>query len=137
MFINNVSLSSQSSKSPKHFQYTFVVLLQVLYEVGQIVKVNQITGVIVAWDEECKAPPEFFKTKPNEYQTDIPHYLVLMDSIEAGVVYDQYRYLAQNEIEPARSPKRVTSVTSVDYFENYQNGRYQLRPWLQEIYPRG
>ena len=97
---------------------------------------KKISGVIVGWDEQCTAPKEYIKSKPPEYPIDKPHYLILMDSIEANVVYDQYRYVAQNEIETSRRPKRITSVTSIDYFENYQNGRYQPRPWLQQIYPR-
>ena len=59
-----------------------------------------------------------------------------MDSIEANVVYEPYQYAAQNEVELSRNPKKITSVTSGDYFEKYQNGKYHPRPWLKQIYPR-
>ena len=97
---------------------------------------KSVTGVIVGWDEQCKAPQNILESKPEDYPIDQPHYLVLMDSIEANVVYEPYQYAAQNEVELSRNPKKITSVTSGDYFERYQNGKYHPRPWLKQIYPR-
>ena len=66
----------------------------------------------------------------------LPHYLILMDSIEADVTYDQLRYLAQNEIVPANRHHRILNLALGDYFESYHNGKYVMRPWLQNMYPR-
>ena len=54
---------------------------------------DKASGVIVGWDEEPAQDFEDFKSTQN-----LPHYLILMDSVEANVIYDQLRYLAQNEI---------------------------------------
>ena len=122
--------------------YFLFCLFQVLFRVGEVVKVKHkisgrsVTGVIVGWDEQCKAPKNILEHKPEDYPIDQPHYLVLMDSIEANVVYEPYQYAAQNEVELSRNPKKITSVTSGDYFEKYQNGKYHPRPWLKQIYPR-
>ena len=66
----------------------------------------------------------------------LPHYLILMDSVEADVTYDQLRYLAQSEIVPANSHGRILNLALGDYFERYHNGKYVMRPWLQNMYPR-
>ena len=66
----------------------------------------------------------------------LPHYLILMDSVEADVTYDQLRYLAQSEIVPANNHGRILNLALGDYFESYHNGKYVMRPWLQNMYPR-
>ena len=76
------------------------------------------------------------KTSPT-----LPHYLILMDSIESNVIYDQLRYLAQEEIEAKSNygghyPKRITNLAVKEFFEDYRDGKYVMRPWLQNIYPR-
>ena len=66
-----------------------------------------------------------------------PHYLVLMDTIEANTIYDQLLYLSEENIVLEERPqKRITNLGISKYFERYQNGRYLMRPWLQNIYPR-
>ena len=67
-----------------------------------------------------------------------------MDTIQANVVYDQLRYLAQNEIEIHPSTtnsggnpvKRITNLAVGEFFEAYKDGKYVMRPWLQNIYPK-
>ena len=106
---------------------------QVTYRVGQIVrcKRNNAAGVIVGWDETPKAP------EASKADDDFPYYLVLIDTIEANTIYDQLLYLAEEElIMEERLHKRITNLGVSKYFETYQNGRYLMRPWLQEIYPR-
>ena len=105
---------------------------QVTYRVGQIVrcKRNNAAGVIVGWDETPKAP------EASKADDDSPYYLVLIDTIEANTIYDQLLYLAEEElIMEERLQKRITNLGVSKYFETYQNGRYLMRPWLQEIYP--
>ena len=104
------------------------------YRVGQIVKCHpdQASGVIVGWDEVPIAPSTIEISPEN---SQLPHYLILMDTIEANLVYDQLRYLAQTDIQ-ASAKKRIINLAVGDYFENYQHGRYVMRPWLEGIYPR-
>ena len=88
--------------------------------------------MIVGWDETPKAP-EASKADDD----DSPHYLVLIDTIEANTIYDQLLYLPEEElIIEERLHKRITNLGISKYFETFQNGRYLMRPWLQEIYPR-
>lgn len=112
---------------------------QVQYKVGEVVRWTEgkVTGVIVGWDEKAKFPAhEMYEEKIAKHK-DLPHYLIVMDSTEAQVVYDQLRYLAQPDIELVEPPKRIFSMAVSKYFEHFHNGRYLMRPWLQQIYPRG
>ena len=52
------------------------------------------------------------------------------------VTYDQLRYLAQSEIEAIGKPGKILNLAVGDYFERYHNGKYVMRPWLQNMYPR-
>ena len=86
--------------------------------------------MIVGWDETPKAPEAL-------ESDDSPHYLVLMDTIEANTIYDQLLYLPEEELTTEeRFHKRISNLGVSRYFETFQNGRYLMRPWLQEIYPR-
>jgi hemimethylated DNA binding protein len=124
-----------------------------IYKVGDVVK-TKVTkedkmpahGVIIGWDLEMKAPQEFIdqvlETKKGqlfnleELKADT-HYLILLDSIDAGTVFDQVRYVRQDEIEvPTNSQKRILNNALGEYYEGYKNGRYIKRPWLENMYPR-
>ena len=92
--------------------------------------------MIVGWDEIPRQEP-VSKVSEEEMVNVSPHYLVLMDTIEANTIYDQLLYLSEENLIPEERPhKRITNLGVNKYFERYQNGRYLMRPWLQDIYPR-
>ncbi len=61
------------------------------------------------------------------------------DSRDSQTTYNEVKYVAQIDLENelART-KTITNMAVEEYFEyrDPKTGRYKMRPWLMEIYPR-
>jgi len=155
----NTKVTTDVSKKPKRGEASDLAPKEprwyhpysVNFRVGEIVRCidgDKASGVIVGWDENIEdltdetsnaiMPSEIRKAQQDKSKANLhlPHYLILMDSIEAVVTYDQLRYLAQSEIEAIGKPGKILNLAVGDYFERYHNGKYVMRPWLQNMYPR-
>jgi len=107
------------------------------FRVGQVVKHKKwgYRGVIIAWDEEARAPQnwleEMHKNNP-EWKTQ-PNYAILVDTRDRPA--PQITYVPQENIEVIKHTK-ILHPSTEDYFENFDGSQYLARPWLKAVYPR-
>ncbi|XP_071532742.1 F-box only protein 21-like isoform X2 [Panulirus ornatus] len=87
--------------------------------------------VIFGWDKECKMPAEWVRrmgVHNLQYKTKQPFYNVL--------VYDgSHRYAAQENLEVAAQPKRVTHSDIGKYFQEFTGTHYIPNAELLQQYP--
>lgn len=110
----------------------------VQFRVGDVIyhKLNKYRGVIIGWDEKAKAPELWLKTlrgPKSERDDNKINYAVLIDTRYR--IIPQLGYVMEENIE--KSEGKVFHPLLEKYFERYQReeGTYQLRPWLREVYP--
>ncbi|KAL0967140.1 hypothetical protein UPYG_G00248320 [Umbra pygmaea] len=110
----------------------------VFLRVGDVVmEVNgHMIGVIVSWDPELRAPPEWInRVHPNtEDRTsqNTPHYKVLFSGPGPSTLL--VGYLPQNRLERLTGT-RPDIPTLESYFTHFDGERFIMQPWLQEIFP--
>ncbi|XP_078486098.1 uncharacterized protein LOC100178877 [Ciona intestinalis] len=109
---------------------------QVKYRVGQVVthKLYGYRGVIVGWDDHCKAPDLWIRRMHGDrptWQTQ-PNYAILVD--ERDRKDSQTTYVVEENIEVVRNT-RIKHKQIYDYFDEYDGAQYLMRPALQEVYP--
>ncbi|CAK8679382.1 unnamed protein product [Clavelina lepadiformis] len=108
----------------------------VKYRVGQTIKHKKYgyKGVIVGWDESCRAPDSWIRTnhRGEERYRDSPHYAVLVDMRDRRGVQDTY--VAEENIEIITNTK-VRHPHLNDYFDFYDGAQYHMRPAMKVLYP--
>lgn len=106
------------------------------YRVGQVIKHKKYgyRGVIVGWDEKCKAPRSWIHTMHgnNPAIEKTPHYSVLVDKRDRKDI--QTTYVAQENIDIVTNIE-VQHPSIWDYFDFYDGAQYHMRPAMQELYP--
>nr|CAB3262228.1 uncharacterized protein LOC100178877 [Phallusia mammillata] len=109
---------------------------KVQYRVGQVIKHKKFGyhGVIVGWDETCKAPEFWIKQNhgPNQHWKNQPSYAVLVDTRDRPG--GQTTYVVEENIAVILNTKIVHPNIN-DYFDFYDGAQYHMRPALQTIYP--
>lgn len=107
----------------------------VQYRVGQVIvhKIHGYRGVIIGWDETCKAPLTWIQAMHGSDQEIIkqPYYSVLVDTRDKR---QQTTYVAQENII-IRTNLKVFHPNVWDYFNLYDGAQYHMRPAMQELYP--
>lgn len=110
----------------------------VFLRVGEVViegKGNMI-GVVVSWDPEMRAPPEWvervYSSSEGTKAENTPHYKVLFSG--PGPSSLLVGYLPQTQL------KRVTRTrpdipTLENYFTHFDGERFIMQPWLKKLYP--
>lgn len=106
------------------------------FRVGQVIKHKKYgyRGVIVGWDETCKAPKTWIEVM---HRDDLsmqkrPHYAVLVDSRDRSEV--QTTYVAEDNIQiVTNTPVQHPGIW--DYFDIYDGAQYHMRPAMQALYP--
>ncbi|KAL7641896.1 UNVERIFIED_CONTAM: hypothetical protein RMT77_007770 [Armadillidium vulgare] len=108
---------------------------EVKYRIGQVIrhKKSNYIGVIIGWDETCKAPDLWIKQMhgSNHNWRNQPNYSVLVD-----VRYrpnPQTTYVVQENIEIVK--EQVDHPEIDDYFDSFDGAQYLAQPWLKAIYP--
>ncbi|XP_023853344.1 uncharacterized protein si:dkey-261l7.2 isoform X2 [Salvelinus sp. IW2-2015] len=109
----------------------------VFLRVGDVVmeRNGHMIGVIVSWDPELRAPPEWMsRVHPNEEVTaeNTPHYKVLFSG--PGPSSFLVGYLPQTRLERVTGT-RPEIPTLEQYFTHFDGERFIMQPWLQEIFP--
>ncbi|KAK6318790.1 hypothetical protein J4Q44_G00100010 [Coregonus suidteri] len=109
----------------------------VFLRVGDVVmeRNGHMIGVIVSWDPELRAPPEWISRMHRNAEgkaENTPHYKVLFSG--PGPSSLLVGYLPQTRL------KRVTGTrpeipTLELYFTHFDGERFIMQPWLQEIFP--
>nr|XP_039272131.1 uncharacterized protein LOC120346453 [Styela clava] len=106
------------------------------YRVGQVIKHKKYgyRGVIVGWDETCKAPKTWILTMHgnNPAIVKTPHYSILVDKRDRQEI--QTTYVAQENIDIVTNIE-VQHPSIWDYFDFYDGAQYHMRPAMQELYP--
>eukprot|EP00063_Salmo_salar_P014575 XP_013989410.1 PREDICTED: uncharacterized protein LOC106566092 isoform X2 [Salmo salar] len=109
----------------------------VFLRVGDVVmeRNGHMIGVIVSWDPELRAPPEWMsRVHPNEEVNaeNTPHYKVLFSG--PGPSSFLVGYLPQTRLERVTGTKPEIP-TLEQYFTHFDGERFIMQPWLQEIFP--
>jgi heat shock protein HspQ len=98
--------------------------LEAKFSIGQLIHHNKFDyrGVIVDVDADYKGTDEWYeqvaRSRPPK---DKPWYHVLVDNS------DQMTYVAERHLEPTENHRPINHPAIDIYFENIQNGVYQLR----------
>ncbi|XP_015202298.1 uncharacterized protein [Lepisosteus oculatus] len=110
----------------------------VLFHVGEVVMDmdNHMVGVIVSWDEQLRAPPEWVKKMytGTELQKaeQIPHYKVLFNGPGPSSVF--VGYIPQTSLERFIGIK--PDIPTLDhYFSHFDGERFIMKSWLRDIFP--
>ncbi|XP_035632933.1 uncharacterized protein si:dkey-261l7.2 isoform X3 [Oncorhynchus keta] len=109
----------------------------VFLRVGDVVmeRNGHMIGVIVSWDPELRAPPEWMsRLHPNEEVNaeNTPHYKVLFSG--PGPSSLLVGYLPQTRLERVTGT-RPEIPTLEQYFTHFDGERFIMQSWLQEIFP--
>uniref|UniRef100_A0A3P9LL34 Si:dkey-261l7.2 n=1 Tax=Oryzias latipes TaxID=8090 RepID=A0A3P9LL34_ORYLA len=110
----------------------------VFLRVGEVVmeRKGHMVGVVVSWDPELRAPPEWtdrmFSDSQGMTVEKTPHYKVLFGG--PGPSSLMVAYLPQTQLE------RVTGMkpdipTLENYFTHYDGTRFVMQPWLRALFP--
>ncbi|XP_076129448.1 uncharacterized protein LOC143110440 isoform X1 [Alosa pseudoharengus] len=112
--------------------------MYVLHRVGHVVmeSQNNMVGVIVGWDAELRAPPNWIKKRytPPELQSavDSPHYKVVFSGPASSSI--MVGYLPQSALRRIRGYK--PEIPTLDlYFSDFDGEKFVMKPWLEQIYP--
>lgn len=110
----------------------------VFLRVGEVVleRNRQMVGVVVSWDPELRAPPEWVDRVYSDFEGTkaerTPHYKVLFSG--PGPSSLMVAYLPQTQLE------RITGMrpdipTLENYFTHFDGERFVMQPWLRELFP--
>ncbi|XP_022050866.1 uncharacterized protein si:dkey-261l7.2 [Acanthochromis polyacanthus] len=110
----------------------------VFLRVGEVVleRNRQMVGVVVSWDPELRAPPEWVDRMYSDFEGTkserTPHYKVLFSG--PGPSSLMVGYLPQTQLE------RITGMrpdipTLENYFTHFDGERFVMQPWLRELFP--
>ncbi|XP_008277851.1 uncharacterized protein LOC103355733 [Stegastes partitus] len=110
----------------------------VFLRVGEVVlaRNRQMVGVVVSWDPEMRAPPEWVDRVYSDFEgtkaEKTPHYKVLFSG--PGPSSLLVAYLPQTQLE------RITGMrpdipTLENYFTHFDGERFVMQPWLRELFP--
>lgn len=122
-----------ASKTPRSPRPPYVFL-----RVGEVVmeRKGHLVGVIVSWDPEMRAPPEWINSVYSSFEgikaENTPHYKVLFSG--PGPSSMMVGYLPQTQLE------RITGMrpdipTLENYFTHFNGERFVMQPWLRELFP--
>ncbi|CAJ1077473.1 uncharacterized protein si:dkey-261l7.2 [Xyrichtys novacula] len=110
----------------------------VFLRVGDVVmeRRGNMIGVIVSWDSELQAPPEWIKRMYSNHEgtkvEKTPHYKVLFRGPSSSSVF--VGYLPQTQLERITG-MRPDIATLENYFTHFDGERFVMQPWLRDIYP--
>ncbi|XP_026174419.1 uncharacterized protein LOC113137169 isoform X2 [Mastacembelus armatus] len=110
----------------------------VFLRVGDVVmeRKGQMVGVVVSWDPELRAPPEWinmmYSSSEGITAEKTPHYKVLFSGPAPSSLL--VAYLPQTQLE------RITGMrpeipTLENYFTHFDGNRFIMQPWLREVFP--
>ncbi|KAM9355470.1 uncharacterized protein KZ484_013593 isoform 2-T3 [Pholidichthys leucotaenia] len=104
----------------------------VFLKVGEVVmeREGHMIGVVVSWDPELRAPPEWVNKETIAERT--PHYKVLFSGpVPSSVII---AYLPQTQLARI-SGIRPDIPTLENYFTHFNGNRFIMRPWLRQLFP--
>lgn len=122
--------ASKTVRSPRP-PYVFLRVGEVVLE-----RNRQMVGVVVSWDPELRAPPEWVDRVYSDFEGTkaerTPHYKVLFSG--PGPSSLMVAYLPQTQLE------RITGMrpdipTLENYFTHFDGERFVMQPWLRELFP--
>lgn len=122
--------ASKTVRSPRP-PYVFLRVGEVVLE-----RNRQMVGVVVSWDPELRAPPEWVDRVYSDFEGTkaerTPHYKVLFSG--PGPSSLVVAYLPQTQLE------RITGMkpdipTLENYFTHFDGERFVMQPWLRELFP--
>ncbi|XP_023133511.1 uncharacterized protein si:dkey-261l7.2 [Amphiprion ocellaris] len=122
--------ASKTVRSPRP-PYVFLRVGEVVLE-----RNRQMVGVVVSWDPELRAPPEWVDRVYSDFEGTkaerTPHYKVLFNG--PGPSSLMVAYLPQTQLE------RITGMrpdipTLENYFTHFDGERFVMQPWLRELFP--
>lgn len=122
--------ASKTVRSPRP-PYVFLRVGEVVLE-----RNRQMVGVVVSWDPELRAPPEWVDRVYSDFEGTkaerTPHYKVLFSG--PGPSSLLVAYLPQTQLE------RITGMrpdipTLENYFTHFDGERFVMQPWLRELFP--
>ncbi|KAJ8008725.1 hypothetical protein DPEC_G00081400 [Dallia pectoralis] len=122
-----------ASRSPRRPRPPFVFM-----HVGDVVMETNghMLGVIVSWDPEPRAPPEWINrvnpvTEGRKWE-NTPHYKVLFSGPLPSTLL--VGYLPQTSLRKLTGT-RPDVPTLEKYFTYFDGERFVMQPWLKEIFP--
>ncbi|XP_012993995.2 uncharacterized protein si:dkey-261l7.2 [Esox lucius] len=122
--------ASRSARRPRP-PFVFLRVGDVVMETS-----GHMVGVIVSWDPEPRAPPEWIHrlnpvTEGRKWE-HTPHYKVLFSGpVPSSLLVG---YLPQTRLE--RLPGTRPEIPTLEkYFTHFDGERFVMQPWLQEIFP--
>uniref|UniRef100_A0A3Q3KCV0 Hemimethylated DNA-binding domain-containing protein n=1 Tax=Monopterus albus TaxID=43700 RepID=A0A3Q3KCV0_MONAL len=118
-------LSSKTVRSPRP-PYVFLRVGEVVME-----RKGQMVGVVVSWDPELQAPPEWIDRMYSSFEKT-PHYKVLFSG--PGPSSLLVAYLPQTQLARITGT-RVKIPTLENYFTHFDGQRFIMKPWLRELFP--
>jgi len=97
------------------------------FEVGQLVKHRRYgyRGVVVAFDQTCRAPEDWYRSNRTQPDRNQPWYHVLVDQSDTVTYAAQSSLLADDDVAEVDHP--LTEM----FFNDFVEGRYVRndRPW--------
>lgn len=106
------------------------------FRVGQVIKHNIFgyRGVIIGWDNKCKAPAAWTKALYGKDRTSVdkPHYLLLVDIRDRPGA--QMTYVAQDKLTSFTN-LNISHPKLWDYFDIYDGAQFHMRPAIYQMYP--
>nr|XP_015803683.2 uncharacterized protein si:dkey-261l7.2 [Nothobranchius furzeri] len=122
--------ASKSVRSPRP-PYVFLRVGEVVME-----RKGHMIGVVVSWDAELRAPPEWIDRKHSNSEDTTaertPHYKVLFRGPTPSSL--MVAYLPQTQLERI-TDTRPDIPTLDNYFTHFDGTRFIMQPWLRELFP--
>jgi len=112
----------------------------VKFRVGQVVqhKKQGYYGVIVGWDEYCRAPKNWIDTMhPGRSKDELnqPNYLVLIHTKSKDRSLQHTTYVIEENLQLHKEPMEIENPGLSDYFDFYDGFQYHMRPAMKILYP--
>ncbi|XP_069743528.1 uncharacterized protein [Narcine bancroftii] len=109
----------------------------VKYRVGQVFrhKHEGFLGVIVGWDENAKAPPDWLNERYPSGLQDLkytPHYKVLIHTNDGTT--SEMDYIAE-EVIVTLTGIQVHHPLMPSFFSSFDGEQYLMLSWLKKVYP--
>ena len=105
-----------------------VVMAQARFAIGEVVKhrLFDFRGVIFDVDPIFANSEEWYESIPEEIRPakDQPFYHLLAENADSSYV----AYVSQQNLLPDDSDEPIDHPSIADMFDNFVDGRYQLRP---------
>lgn len=122
--------ASKTVRSPRP-PYVFLRVGEVVME-----RKGQMVGVVVSWDPELQAPPEWIDRMYSSFEgttaEKTPHYKVLFSG--PGPSSLLVAYLPQTQLARITGT-RPEIPTLENYFTHFDGQRFIMKPWLRELFP--